>query len=153
MITIAIAIKIFLGRFFLLQICLPPFFRRRLIMDIKTPQYEKIQVGFPRPSFYNNKGEFFLSKKSVKASLFSTHYVSIYHNLPRCRQGWSCFCGHDGFANPKCLHLSFHRPMNQNYKQRYFDFIMCFWLFQFLLAGQIKLQVINALRFRTFLVR
>ena len=101
----------------------PPFSRRRWITDIKTPQYEKIQVGFPRPSFFNNKGEFFLSKKSVKASLFSTHYVSINHNLPRCHQGWSCFCGHDGFANPKCLHLSLHRPMNQNI--RYLGFIMC----------------------------
>ena len=114
---------------------------------------KRFKWDFQGHRFTTTKGSSFYQKKSVKASLFSTHYVSIYHNLPRCRQGWSCFCCHDGFANPKCLHLSFHRPMNQNYKQRYFDFIMCFWLFQFLLAGQIELQVINALRFRTFWVR
>ena len=121
----------------------PPFSRRRWITDIKTPQYEKIQVGFPRPSFLTTKGSSFCQKKSVKASLFSTHYVSINHNLPRCHQGWSCFCGHDGFANPKCLHLSFHWTMNQNYKQRYSDFIMCSGQFIFLVAGQNKLQTIN----------
>ena len=73
-------LKKIVGRFFLLQIlqiCLPPFSRRRLIMDIKTPQYEKIQVGFPRPSFYNNKGEFFLSKKSESKPIFHTLRFNI----------------------------------------------------------------------------
>ena len=84
---------------------------------------KRFKWDFQGHRFTTTKGSSFYQKK-VKASLFSTHYVSIYHNLPRCRPGWSCFCGLDGFANPKCLHLSFHRPMNQNYKQRYLDFLV-----------------------------
>ena len=104
---------------------------------------KRFKWDFQGHRFSTTKGSSFCQKKSVKASLFSTHYISIYHNLPRCHQGWSCFCGHDGFANPKCLHLSLHRPMNQNYKQRYLDFIMCSGQFNFLVAGQNKSQTIN----------
>ena len=146
-------LKKIVGRFFLLQICLPPFFRRRLIMDLKTPQYEKIQKGFPRPSFYNNKREFFFKKKiSESKPVFHTLRFNI-SQFAKMSPRLELFLRPWRICQPQVFAFEFATSDESKYKQRYLGFIMCCWSFQFSLAGQIKSQTINALRFRTFWVQ